>query len=67
MKYKSSEPVLADLYISKINKLLPTLMRRAQITKHITFYCFRHTFAMHLQETGADIYSIAPSSVTNPS
>lgn len=34
-------------------------MRKAKITKHITFHCFRHTFAMQLLETGADIYTIA--------
>ena len=26
---------------------------------HITLHCFRHTFAMQLLETGADIYTIA--------
>ena len=58
-KPKRSGPVFEGLYISKIHKLLPILMRRAKITKHITFHCFRHTFAMQLLETGADIYSIA--------
>lgn len=58
-KPKKSGPVFDGLSISTIHKLLPTLMRLAKITKHITFHCFRHTFAMQLLETGADIYTIA--------
>ena len=58
-KPKKSGPVFEDIDISTIYKLLPTLMRLAKITKHITFHCFRHTFAMLLLETGADIYTIA--------
>lgn len=58
-KPKKSGPIFEDIDISTIYKLLPTLMRLAKITKHITFHCFRHTFAMLLLETGADIYTIA--------
>lgn len=58
-KPKKSGPVFEDIDISTIYKLLPILMRLAKITKHITFHCFRHTFAMLLLETGADIYTIA--------
>jgi len=32
---------------------------KAKIRKHITFHCFRHTFAMHLFDKGVDIYTIA--------
>lgn len=43
----------------KLNKYLPKLLTKANITKHITFHCFRHTFAMTLLKKGVDIYSIA--------
>lgn len=58
-KPKQSGSVFENLSISIIHKWLPVLMRKAKITKHITFHCFRHTFAMQLLETGADIYTIA--------
>lgn len=35
------------------------LMEKAKIDKHITFYCFRHSFAMALLNKGTDIYTIA--------
>jgi site-specific recombinase XerD len=32
---------------------------KAKIRKHITFHCFRHTFAMQLLDKGVDIPTIA--------
>lgn len=51
--------VFSGLTEYKLNKYLPQLLAKANITKHITFHCFRHTFAMTLFKKGVDIYSIA--------
>ncbi len=42
-----------------LNKEVPLLMEKAKIDKHITFHCFRHSFAMVLLNKGMDIYTIA--------
>ena len=41
-----------------LNKEVPLLMEKAKIDKHITFHCFRHSFAMALLNKGTDIYTI---------
>lgn len=51
--------VFSGLTEYKLNKYLPQLLAKANITKHITFHCFRHTFAMTLFKKGVDIYCIA--------
>ena len=38
---------------------MPQLIKAAGIEKHITFHCFRHTFAMRLLDKGVDIPTIA--------
>ena len=38
---------------------IPRWVSKARIRKHITFHCFRHTFAMQLQDKGVDLYTIA--------
>ena len=35
------------------------LIKAAGITKHITFHCFRHTFATLQLANGTDIYTIS--------
>ena len=42
-----------------LNKEVPLLVEKAKIDKHITFHCFRHSFAMALLNKGTDIYTIA--------
>lgn len=45
-------------YSSYFNVALSQWMLRAGITKHITFHCGRHTFAIMQLELGTDIYTI---------
>ena len=42
-----------------LNHKVPLLIEAAGIDKHITFHCFRHTFAMRLLDKGVDIPTIA--------
>ena len=43
----------------KFTTHIPRWVSKARIRKHITFLCFRHTFAMQLLDKGVDIYTIA--------
>ena len=56
---KESYLVFPDLSEYILNKKIPLLIEKAKIKKHITFHCFRHTFAMSLLNKGTDIYTIA--------
>ena len=47
------------LSTSILNQKVPRLIKAAGIDKHITFHCFRHTFAMRLLDKGVDIPTIA--------
>lgn len=58
-KRKKEGLVFPELTISILNIHLPIWLKLAGITKHITFHCFRHTFAMQLLEKGIDIYTIS--------
>ena len=51
--------VFPNLSEYKLGFYIPRLLKLAKIEKHITFHCFRHTFAMRLLENGVDIYTIA--------
>lgn len=42
-----------------INKCLGNWVQRAEIEKHITFYCARHTFATQLLQYGANLKTVA--------
>ena len=51
--------VFQSLTISILNLHVQKWLDSAGIIKHITFHCFRHTFAMLLQEKGVEIYTIS--------
>jgi site-specific recombinase XerD len=42
-----------------INRVIGTWVKRAGITKDITFHCFRHTFATLQLAQGTDIYTVS--------
>ncbi|WP_215399320.1 tyrosine-type recombinase/integrase [Rheinheimera oceanensis] len=46
-------------YSTYTNVAILQWMLRAGITKHITFHCARHTFAVRLLTNGADIYTVS--------
>jgi site-specific recombinase XerD len=54
--------IYKDIYIelTKISTAITTQkLKAAGITKHITFHCFRHTFATLQLAAGTDIYTIS--------
>lgn len=40
------------------NKDMRVWLKESGITKHITFHCFRHTYASLQMELGTDIYTV---------
>mgnify|MGYP000689101578 FL=1 len=50
--------VFGDSCIQVINRRLKELAEMAGVDKHITFHCFRHTFATLLVMDGVSIYKI---------
>ena len=51
--------VFKDLTRSMLNKPLKAWLAAAGITKHITFHCFRHTYAVLQLASGTDIYTVS--------
>lgn len=43
----------------RINRYVKRLMELSGITKHITFHCARHTFAVMMLDLGADLYTVS--------
>lgn len=59
-KKEAKERIFKGLkYSSYVNVALSQWMIRAGITKHITFHCARHTFAVRMLTHGIDIYTVS--------
>ena len=57
---QSKNPVFPNLkYSDRNNKRIQDWVTRADISKHITFHCFRHTYATLLLTKGVDIYTVS--------
>lgn len=57
---ESSDRIYEGLYYSAhINNQLLKWMMSAGITKHITFHCFRHTYATLQLQNNTDIYTVS--------
>ena len=48
-----------DISINGLNGTIDYWVKRAEINKHITFYCARHTFACLLLMNGANLKTVA--------
>ena len=53
------EKVFADLKYSRLRAFMDKWLGLAGIEKHITFHCFRHTFATLQLSMGTDIYTVS--------
>ncbi|RTZ01737.1 site-specific integrase [Flavobacterium bomense] len=51
--------VFYDLKKWDVDRLLPIWVKAASIEKHITFHCFRHTYATLQMAAGTDIFTVS--------
>lgn len=56
---RSTGPVFKNLKRYNTHAPLKEWVEAAGITKHITFHCFRHTFATLQVNEGTDIYTVS--------
>jgi integrase len=56
---KSTGLVFKGFKKSMLQYILPKWLQAADIMKHITFHCFRHTFATLLVSNGSEIYTVS--------
>ncbi|WP_264564326.1 tyrosine-type recombinase/integrase [Flavobacterium sp. N3904] len=54
-----SKRVFYDLKKWDVDRLLPIWVKDASIEKHITFHCFRHTYATLQMAAGTDIFTVS--------
>lgn len=53
------EKVFAGLKKWDVDRIVPVWVAEAGITKHITFHCFRHTYATLQMAAGTDIFTVS--------
>lgn len=58
-KNASQGKIFHDLKKWDVDRLLPIWIRDAGIDKHITFHCFRHTYATLQMASGTDIFTVS--------
>ena len=58
-KRKKDGKVFEDFARGMLTAPLQRWLKRAGITKHITFHCFRHTFATLQLAMGTDLYTVS--------
>ncbi|PKB18536.1 site-specific integrase [Flavobacterium sp. 5] len=58
-KEAQSKRVFYDLKKWDVDRLLPIWIKDASIEKHITFHCFRHTYATLQMAAGTDIFTVS--------
>ncbi len=56
---RSNGKIFKGLSYSLVDRLLPVWLKAAGIVKHITFHCFRHTFATLQLLFGTDIVTLS--------
>ncbi|WP_017496407.1 site-specific integrase [Flavobacterium sp. WG21] len=56
---KENEKVFAGLKKWDVDRVLPVWVTHSGITKHITFHCFRHTYATLQIFSGTDIFTVS--------
>ncbi len=58
-KEAQSKRVFYNLKKWDVDRLLPIWVKDASIEKHITFHCFRHTYATLEMAAGTDIFTVS--------
>lgn len=58
-KEAQTKIVFYDLKKWDVDRLLPIWVNDASIEKHITFHCFRHTYATLQMAAGTDIFTVS--------
>lgn len=58
-KNKDDKKVFKGLKKWDVDRVLPVWLTSSGITKHITFHCFRHTYATLQIAAGTDIYTVS--------
>ena len=58
-KVEQYKRIFHDLKKWDVDRLLPIWVRDASIEKHITFHCFRHSYATLQMAAGTDIFTVS--------